>query len=47
MERIEENAKIVVLLLEQLINKEINIEINRSLNDLKNLSCCNIKPNNL
>ena len=35
MERIEENAKIVVLLLEQLINKESNIEINRSLNDLK------------
>ena len=35
MERIEENAKIVVLLLEQLINKEINIEIKRSLNDLK------------
>ena len=35
MERIEENAKIVVLLLEQLINKEINIEIERSLNDLK------------
>ena len=35
MERIEENAKIVVILLEQLINKESNIEINRSLNDLK------------
>ena len=35
MERIEENAKIVVLLLEQLINKEVNIEIKRSLNDLK------------
>ena len=35
MERIEENAKIVVLLLEQLINKEINIEIKKSLNDLK------------
>ena len=35
MERIEENAKIVVLLLEQLINKEINIEIKRILNDLK------------
>ena len=35
MERIEENAKIVVLLLEQLINKESNTEINRSLNDLK------------
>ena len=35
MERIEENAKIVVLLLEQLINKESNIEISRSLNDLK------------
>ena len=34
MERIEENAKIVVLLLEQLINKEINIEIKKSLNDL-------------
>ena len=35
MERIEEIAKIVVILLEQLINKEINIEIKRSLNDLK------------
>ena len=35
MERIEENAKIVVLLLKQLIKKEINIEIKRSLNDLK------------
>ena len=35
MERIEENAKIVVILLEQLINKEINIEIKRSLNALK------------
>ena len=35
MEQINENAKIVVILLEQLINKESNIEINRSLNDLK------------
>ena len=35
MERIEENAKIVVILLEQLINKDINIEIKRSLNDLQ------------
>ena len=35
MERIEENAKIVVLLLEQLINKEINIEMKWSLKDLK------------
>ena len=35
MERIEENDKKVVILLEQLINKEINIEIKRSLNDLK------------
>ena len=35
MERIEENAKIVVILLEQFINKEINIKIKRSLNDLK------------
>ena len=35
MERIEENAKIVVILLEQLIYKESNIEIKRSLNDLK------------
>ena len=35
MERIEENAKIVIILLEQLINKESNIEINRSLNDLR------------
>ena len=26
MERIEENAKIVIILLEQLINKESNIE---------------------
>ena len=35
MEQIKENAKIVVILLEQLINKESNIEINRSVNDLK------------
>ena len=35
MEQIKENAKIVVILLEKLINKESNIEINRSLNDLK------------
>ena len=35
MEQIKENANIVVILLEQLINKESNIEINRSLNDLK------------
>ena len=35
MEQIEENAKIVVIMLEQLINKESNTEINRSLNDLK------------
>ena len=35
MEQIKENAKIVVILLEQLINKESNIEINRSLIDLK------------
>ena len=35
MEQIKENANIVVILLEQLINKESNIEINRSLNDLR------------
>ena len=35
MERIEENAKIVIILLEQLINKKSNIEINRCLNDLR------------
>ena len=35
MERIEENVKLVVILLKQLINTEINIEIKRSLNDLK------------
>ena len=35
MERIEENAKIVVILLEDLMNKEINQEIKMSLNDLK------------
>ena len=35
MEQIKENAKIVLILLEQLINKESNIEINRSLNDLR------------
>ena len=35
MEQIKENAKIVIILLEQLINKESNIEINRSLNDLR------------
>ena len=35
MERIEENAKIVVILIKQLINKESNTEIKRSLNDLK------------
>ena len=36
MERIEENAKIVVILLEQLINKESNQVIKMSLNELKN-----------
>ena len=35
MGRIEEKAKIVVILLEQLINKQSNIEIKRSLNNLK------------
>ena len=35
MEQIKENANIVIILLEQLINKESNIEINRSLNDLR------------
>ena len=35
MEQIKENAKIVNILLEQLINKESNIEINMSLNDLR------------
>ena len=35
MDQIKENANIVVILLEQLINKESNIEINRSLNDLR------------
>ena len=35
MEQIKENANIVVILLEQLINKESNIEIKRILNDLR------------
>ena len=35
MEQIKENANIVVILLEQLINKESNIEIKRCLNDLR------------
>ena len=35
MEQIKENANIVIILLEQLINKESNIEINRCLNDLR------------
>ena len=36
MERIEENAKIVILLIEDLINKESNQVIKMSLNELKN-----------
>ena len=35
MERIEENAKMIVILLEHLMNKEINQEIKMSLNDLR------------
>ena len=35
MERIEENAKMIVILLEHLMNKETNQEIKMSLNDLR------------
>ena len=35
MERIEENAKMIVILLEHLMNKETNKEIKMSLNDLR------------
>ena len=35
MERIEENAKIVILLIEDLMNEESNQVIKISLNDLK------------
>ena len=35
MERIEENAKMIVILLEDMMNKEINQEIKMSLNDLR------------
>ena len=47
MKRIEENAKIVILLIEDLINKESNQVIKMSLNELKNyhITILNIKIN--